>query len=984
MNKQNKPDKQQLLVTLVLATSMMLAPMASGSALVEVDGVAEVGMIDAPGSSSSEGGSSSSSGPHESSDSVDSSRCIIGNPFGSGCLFEFSEHSEEQHSHFEEEAAYYYSATDDARSGYYANVLGGAFWVRTHSGDYANEEGSGQSAEGDHYDREYYENNFGYSEEHIQQSSHFLDNDYANEESYSEFGAEVGADTDVVGGGVSVLRQDDGQSASSADEASSDSEHQEDNYFDIPVYETGGANSHEYTSEAESYWNSTVVDGNLFLVNPIDSTTVEIIGLRVDQGDRHETGAEEGSDASSSYTGILGFTLISSEQESDFESQYTYVEEWLRVSIDLVDGTVSGDVVYEHGESEESSSSYERDTTEVFGIAFGSENAYEGQSSEAWRRVEFALDAAGAASASAAHWDEDSQSSSTEEDNTIVILPFGTTTTEESNSHTDGTSLGIDLGDGNILWLNAAYENRTDSQSSTSDFTIDHDPLFGSGSESDETARTIGAGAGSGAAGTEVSAGYEEVDSHEASSLRLGGDDFIGTFSDDEYWGAGADGTVANGLFVFDMSYVDGSSNDGITIGGTPLGIRNEYQAFTAGASGEAGDDAVGSIAVYSIRHEETSDQQDIYAGDSTIGELDQSSTSDSVSFVVLDGLVAFDASRSVENTVLSAGGTEIADITTSNTEAGADAGPASADAGVLVFYADFVDAFAVAFVLATWCVDPGVPLPLSTVGGVLGGLPEPVGGVASTAWALVPFLMCGGVPVPAVALANDCLVADLVTALAFSTAGGLTGLLPPVAGGAVGLGLSTAQGGYGTARGVVDDVDGCFWMTVPQEARNPQAILTTMATIQDPSADPAGAIPWGISAPSAVPDAWGEVVGPALAAHWPTTGDVWPLYDQARMSAYGMLDLAFGAGGVVGNPAIPMLGPMCESAPEQPQPPVNPPPAVEGAAGGAPVGWGEETCTPMPEPVSVAPPVAIPGANVPETPDTPEMPPLIAGLGLI
>ncbi len=974
MNKQNKPDKQTLLVTLVLAASMMLAPLASGSAMVEIEGVAEVGMIEAPGSSADSGGSGSGSSS-ESSDSSDSSRCIISNPFGGGCLFEFSEHSEEQHSHFEEDAAYYYSATDDTRSGYYANVLGGAFWVRMHGGDFASEEGSGESGAGDHYDREYYENNFGYSQESIDESSRFLDNDYADSESYSEVGAESGVNTDVVGGGVSVVRQDDGQSSSSADEASSDSEHSERNFFDIPVFETGGANSHDYTGESQSFWNQTVVDGNLFLVNPVDATTVEIIGLRADTGDRHDSGSEAGSDSSSSYTGILGFTLISSDQQSDYDSQYTYVEEWLRVSIDLVEGTVSGDVVYEHGESEESSSSFERDTTEVFGIAFGSENSYEGQSSEAWRRVDFALDAAGTASASASHWDEDSQSSSTEEDNTIVILPFGTTTTEDREVHSDGSALGIDVGSG-IVWLSAAYENRTSSDHSTSDFTIDHDPLVGTGSQDDEDARTVDVGAGSAAAGTQVSAGYEEVRSHESSTLRLGGDDLGGTFSDDEHWGTGAAGTVADGVFMFDLSYAEGTSDDGITIGSTPLGIRNDYQEFTAGAGGAVGDPAVGNLVVYSIRHEETSDQQDIYAGDSTIGSLDQTSTSDSVSFVVLDGLVSLDASRSVENTVLSAGGTEIVDATTSNTDAGADAGPASADVGVLVFYADIVDAFAVAFVLATWCADPGVPLPLDTVGGVLGGLPDPAGTVASTAWALVPFLMCGGVPVPAVALANDCLVADLATALAFSTAGGLTGLLP-AGGSEVGLALGTAQDGYGIARGGVDDVDGCFWMTVPQEARNPQAVLTAMSVVQDPSGDPADRLPWGLSVPSDVPDVWGMAVGPTTAAYWPSTGDVWPLYDQARVSAYGMLDLAFGSTGLVGNPEVPMMGPTCETVPEPPAAPSEVPPAPETPDPGAPVAPGDSVCTPMPEPVILAMPVPIPDA--PEVPPVPtvEVPPV-------
>ncbi len=951
MNQQERSDRRPILAVLVVTTLMLASGLASANEFANVPGVIAVGSIEPPGYSEESGSGGYEEGPYESDTSSDSSTCIIPNPFGGGCLFEFSEHEEEQHSHYDRAAWYYHSATNDTRSGYYADVLGGVFFLRVQSGDYTHEESSGESGEGDHYDREFYDTNIGYSEEHIQQSSWFLDNDYSESESFQETSAEAGLTTDVVEGNFDVTRQEDGRSAESVSEDSSDSADSSDSYFGIPLFGEGESSSHYYEREAEAFWNQTSVNGNIYLVNQLDDSRVEIIGLSIDKGDREESGSEAGRDEQHEYTDILGFNLIGSRQIDDHQSNYWYVNEWLYVTIDAINGTVEGDLIYDHGESEESGSTYNQDRTDVLGIGFGSEGGSDYYHSEAWRRVTFALDAAdGTAVAEVEHWDEDSQSDSTTEDNTIVIIPIGTTTEEHSQVHSDGTSIGFDLGNGEILWFDAVYENRTSSSSQTEDFTIDHSPLFGSGSETVDDRRGIDVNVGSGALGFEAGTMYEETHTREESNIRVGGDDLIGTFSEDEHWGTETGASFGNGLFQFNMGYTDGNSNDGVSLAGTDLGMRNDYEEFHASAGGSVEDDTgtAGTLLVYGFSHEERHDDQTIYAGDSDVLRLDQTSTTDDVTLIVLNGIASANAGREWNTYTIYAGDSEIADASTQTTEAAIAAGPASVDTSVLLIYADVGDTLGLAIAIATWCVDPGVPLPWDVVSGALTALPGEAQAVGAIALAVIPLLLCFGAPALAPVFANPCVIADLAAGVVFGLGGPVGGLLPgfvtslalgllpapvaglvpgnaldvlgvsvtdvaPVTSEALGTGLATAETGYDVARGGMDAVNGCFWATVPEEVRNPQPILAAMSLAQNPSGNPQDLIPWGISPPPAVPDPWPESVGPTVAAYWPTTGDVWTLYDQTRVTAYGMLDIVFRAESVLETPSnLPPIDPTC------------------------------------------------------------------------
>ncbi len=949
MTQQGRSEKRPILAVLVVATLMLASGLASANEFVNVPGVVEIGSLEPAGYTEESDSGGYETGPFESDESVDTSTCIIPNPFGGGCLFEFSDHTEEQHRHYDRASWYYHSATNDTRSGYYADILGGVFWLKVRSGEYDHEESSGQSGEGDHFDRDFYDTNIGYSSESIQQSSWFEDNDYGSTNSFEELNVEAGLVTGVVDGDFGVVRQDDGHATDSASEESSSSADESQSYFGIPLFGSGESDSHQYNRDVETFWNQTTVNGNVFLINQLDDSRVEIIGVSFDKGDREETGSESGRDEHREYTDVLGFNLIGSRQIDDHQSSYTYVNEWLHLTVDAIDGTVEGDVLYEHGESEESGSTYTEDRTDIVGIGIGSQGGSDYYQSEAWRRAEIALDAAdGTATVDVAHWDEDSESDSTVEDNTIVIIPIGTTTEEHSKVHSDGSSIGLNLGGGEILWLTASYENRTSESSQTEDFTIDHSPLFGTGSESIDDRRGIDVGVGSGALDFEAGTMYEETRTREETNIRVGGDDLLGTFSEDEHWGTETGASLGDGLFQFTLGYTDGNSNDGISLAGTDLGMRNDYEEFHTSVGGSVEDDTAGTLLVYGFSHEERHDDQTIYAGDSDVLRLDQTSTKDDVTLIVLNGIASINAGREWNTYTVYAGDTEVVDASTQTTEAAVAAGPAGVDTSVLIIYADIGDTLGLAIAIATWCVDPGVPIPWDVVGGALTALPGEAQTVGSVALALIPFLMCGAAPAIAPILANACVVADLAAGIVFGLGGPVGGLLPgfvtglalgllpgqvtglvpgeastllglslndaaPAAAGALGTGLATAETGYDVARGGVDAVNGCFWATVPEEVRNPQPVLMAMDIAQSPANNPQSLIPWGIAPPPAVPDPWPETVGPVVAAYFPTTGDVWPLYDQARVTAYGMLDILFRAESILETPAtLPPVDPTC------------------------------------------------------------------------
>ncbi|MGB0651748.1 MAG: hypothetical protein ACPGQL_00975 [Thermoplasmatota archaeon] len=907
-DKLNKKTPQTI-AALAMAFALVMAPgLASGAPLAGVPGVFEVGTIDAPGESGDSGGTSSETGPFNSESSSDSTTCII--PWFSGCLFEFTEHEEEQHDHYDSESTYFEWATNDTRNGYYVSVLDGVFWTRVASGDYEHEESSGADAEGSHYDREYYGNNLGFSTESIEESDYFLDNDYASYESVSQTTADAGFDAGAAGASVGLDRQQNGQEGSSTSEESNSSEREEFNLFGIPIHESGASESHSLEEEYQRYWNETSLQSTIFIVNPVDNTTVNIVGLSLSKGDEEESGSSQGSDSSSSYTDVLGFNVVGQEDESDHDSSFYRYNEWLDLTVDVIDGTLQGSVLYEHGNEESESFEHERSVTEVVGLPFGSESTEDQESSSSWRRATIAIDAAeDAGSVVVSHWNEDSESESQTEDDTIVIIPIGSTGEEESEHHSDGYGFGIELGDGEVLWLTGGYENRTDNQRSVSDVTIGGSPLVGSSSESRETVRSIGIMGGIPLADTEAGAGYDESESHEESNVRFGGSDTLGTYESDDSTGYGTGGNVAGDVFNFGLSYREGNKDSGLNLAGTPIGIATEYQEFNAGADGEVRDDNAGqgSLLVYGFSHEESKEDNSIYAGDTTIGRIEQTSTSDEVSFVVLGGLASANAGREFSTTTVYAGeDTEILDASSQQAGAGAEAGPASIDTSVLLLYADIADAFAVGLLLATWCVDPGVPLPMSEVAGVVSMLPGEVAGPAGVALALVPFLMCGALPVPAVALANDCLVADLAQALVFATAGGLTGLLPAPVGSTAQTALALGQDGYNTARPLLDDAGACFWVTVPQEARNPQPLLMALEALQAPPEDDPTAHPLVDNNVQKPVDAWNEILSPTLNEYWPSTGDVWPLYDEAHVTAYGVLDLVFGVDKSLENPDLP------------------------------------------------------------------------------
>jgi hypothetical protein len=229
----------------------------------------------------------------------------------------------------------------------------------------------------------------------------------------------------------------------------------------------------------------------------------------------------------------------------------------------------------------------------------------------------------------------------------------------------------------------------------------------------------------------------------------------------------------------------------------------------------------------------------------------------------------------------------------------------------VLLLYADAVDIISAAILLVTWCVDPGEPASsaldtgvdtgFGAAGTAAGAIPDPsvsstagaALGIAATAVFLGLALKCFGLPgILPLFLLSPCLLVPLAHFTAFATAGlllpvALT-LLPAggdVAGSVGSLALGTARDESWDA---YQDVVGCRWLTLPPEVRNPQPTMTAL-------------------------DVFAAAQEQALA-------EVWPAYDQARGTAFGAVDAAFGADQTIPNPdGIP-------APPEAPEAPVEPP----------------------------------------------------------
>lgn len=868
---------------------LLAAPPGLAEPLVDEPGLLEIGTID-PWESreSGEGGRSSSS---SSSTSTDTRECVIPSPFG-GCLFELEEHTESSDEDEDVAWSYYYAAENSTMSGYYANVLGGVVFTRVASGEESSEAGEGSRGSFLDSSRTYYENNLGYSEEHIDDTRWSWDEASAQERRVARTTAEAGVAAPVAGVDVDATRETGGREAASAEGASSGSNRTYDEYFGVPLYEERDAQSSAFSQASERFWNQTVASASIYLVNPVDASRVDIVALRLHKGDESGAGDQSGSSSSSESTSVFGFTLYEREDSAGGSGEYAFFEEWLRLSVDLVDGTVEGDVAYDHGDDAGTTDERERTSTGVGGIPlYGEEHVDQREASSEWRDLTFRIDAAdGEGVLTLGAWDDSSQSARTwEETYEIVGIPVGAAGEEESRAHTDGVGFGLDTGSG-LLWLGARYENRSREERSTTDLTLDRDPLAGLSHEESEAVRGVYLGAGSELLGVSAGARQENRSESSRDGVRLGGEELGALSHEDERteYAAGAD---ARGIFVFEMRYADGRSDDAIVLAGTPMGVRDDYQRLDASARGDVRSPADGAhVFSYSFEHAESSDDYDLYADDADIGGLRHNATRDAASIVVLDGLAHARAEREFSNDQVFAGeDTEVAELGLQQLgveaghgavgagDAGAEEG--SASASVFLAYVEAADAIAVVAGLATWCVAPGVALPYDEV---VGTLPPEVAALAGTGIGLVAMALCFGAPVLVpLFLASPCIVVPLAGGTVFVTAGAATSLLP-VGGDVAALLAGTAEGAFWAT---YEEQVGCVWLTIPDAVRNPQ------------------------------PGVWAlEPVAPVVDGG---LAQVWAGYDAARVTAYSVMDAAFRAD--AGLPPVGTLPPPPEEPPAPP-----------------------------------------------------------------
>lgn len=872
-----------LVVALLLA---VLAAPAVAQPLVDQEGILEVGTIDPYQTGGSSDGSSST-GSGTSSSSWSDERCVL-DVFGS-CIFTFREEGATEETDVDDQAWHYYDYANSSASGYYIDVLGGVVFARASSGAYQSAWGSG--SEGDVVDRSWsrYENNLGYSEEHSDEQTHAWDETRGEWENVSRTDLGAGAEAPVGGGEITVARETDGESYAARDDSSAASNASSDEYFGVPVSGSEDAQTSFVTEESRAFWERTQAGGNVYLVNPSeDGGVVEIVGLRLDQGERSGEGESESGSSTHEATSVFGLTVYQHDTSEDARHEYAFFEEWLRLEVDLVSGTVSGDVAYDRGAEESYSDESSSDETELVGVpAYGESHEATEETSREWRDVSFALDAAeGTGVITLEAWDEDSDEHRTSRDAVAILGMEGALEGEESSSfHSDGLAFGLDVGDG-VLWLGASYENRTSSESGVTDFTFGGAPLAGFTHESDESWRGVRAGAGSSLLGVDANAWHENSSESQYDALRVGGEDLAGVSSEDEHSGFGADAD-ARGLFVFSLVYSDGRSDDAVHLAGVPLGVRNDYRHFGTGVGGEARGPTDGQhLFSYSFEHEETSDDYDVYADETTIGGARHNATRDSMTVIVLDGAAHASLSREFSNTQVFAGeDTEVAELGLQQGEA--DVGHGDVDAGgqhvdeggatasVFLAYVEAADAIAFVAGLAAWCVDPAVALPYDAV---LGALPPDAQMAGGVVVGLVALAMCFGAPVLVpLFLASPCIVVPLATGTVFLVGGTATSLLPAggdVASSVLALGEDTVWDAY-------DEHVGCVWLTIPDVARNPQPVLAAMHEASETS-------------------------DTVLAA-------AWTVYDQARVTAYQAIDMAFAGAG-----ALPGVG-------EPPQPPAAP-----------------------------------------------------------
>lgn len=866
MTQRNPKHAKPALVALLVSMALLLAaPPGLAQPLVEQEGVIEVGTID-PYTESESASGGTTTGTGSSSGSTDASRCLI-NAFGS-CLLQLDEHNEFDDTDQGQTFWYYYDHHNEAMSGYYVDLMGGMVFARAASGSVEDDSGSGSQGAFTDYHRTLYENNLGYSEEHEDETLQQWDHAEEDASSVQRLTAEAGVDAPVAEGGVEVEREANGVGTHERDGAQSGSNRTSDEYFGIPLYAADDSQSSFVNERSREFWNQTRAGGNVYLVNPTDGSRLEIVGLRMTKGDRAGDGSYDAGNGSSESTSVFGFKAYEHSEDSAGSNEYAFFEQWLRLDVDLVGGTVSGDVAYERGEASGESSEDEGTQTNILGIPlYGEDHGTDEEFESEWREVSFTLDAVqGAGVVELGAWDDSSRSHEAWEDTyEIVGIGVGAEGERESSFHSDGLSLGLDVG-GGALWLGLTYENRSESESEYTDIVLEGSPLAGISHDEESAARGVYVGAGSSLVPVSAGAHHENSSSHQDDSLRLGGEDFAGLTQDDEHteWGGDAD---AAGLVVFSLLYSNGRSDDALHLAGVPLGLRDHYQEFEAGASGEARDPTGGHLFSYSFEHEEKSHDYDAYVDDSTLGGARHNTTSDRVNVIVLDGAAQAHFDREFSNTQVIAGeDTEIAEVGLQQVDAGVeheavDAGPAhvdegSAGASVVFAYIEAADTIALLVGAATWCVDPGVQVPYDAV---LGPLPAEARALGGTVLAVVGLATCFGAPVIApLFLASPCIVVPLALGTVFVTSGVVASLLP-AGGDLVNAAVGTAEP---AVWGAYDELVGCIWLTIPDAARNPQPVLWAL--------DPAN-------------DAADEALAQA-----------WPVYDGARVTAWSVLDAAF------------------------------------------------------------------------------------------
>lgn len=867
--------KTSIIAAFVAGIILLAAPPGLAQPLVGVDGVAEVGTID-PWSVWDADASDQYGGSGTSGGESDSARCLIPG-FGGGCLLEMQEHEEFETVDENDAHWYYYDATNSTMSGYYVDVLDGVVFMRASSGAVEEGSGAGSSGQSEDYARTLYENSLGYSEEHEDGEWLAWDDDERSASRVDQLLVEGGADAPVAHADLTLDRQANGESSESASSEGSGSNMTRDEYFGVPIYEEEDAQSHLFESEAERFWNRTVLGGAVYLVNPTDGSRVDIVGLTMDRGDEAGAGEAEQESASSESTSVFGFTVFEHSESDAGESEYAFFREWLHLSADLVSGQVTGGATYDHGEESDESWSDTQDETNVAGVpVYGEDHSVTGEGEREWRDVAFALDAGqGAGVVSLGAWDDSSSSREAYSDTySIVGIPVGVEGESASTFHSDGVGLGLDLGGGALL-LNARYENRSSSESNQDDITLGGSPLAGIGADDERASRGVYVDAGSQLVPVSLGAHHENSSSYEADWIRLAGDDFAGLSQQDEHTEYGGDAAVGD-VFVFSLLYSDGRSDDAIHLAGVPLGVRDDYRSLDASLGGDAAAPTGQHLFSYSFEHEESSHDYDLYADDSTVGGLRHNTTADRVSVIVLDGQAGAHAEREFSNDQVFAGDdTEIAELGIQRVDAGVDHGGADAagvgDGGastsVFLTYVEAADAIAIMAGLATWCVDPGVPLPYDTL---LGAVPGEARPAAATALGAAALLMCFGAPILApIFLASPCIVVPLAVGTVMLTSGVATSLLP--VGSEVDGVLATGEGAF---YDVYDEHVGCVWLTIPDAARNPQPAIGALALVT-------------------------ETTDGALA-------QAWPAYDDARLTAWELVDMVFGADHDVGNPTIP------------------------------------------------------------------------------